>query len=118
MRSSSSGADRLCRRMCGMLAHLVAYVGALALLAIVGGHLWDELLEKTEAYRIFRHPEGGRQDILWAQQRGDPREMLLGLAGIPRNMPTARHASIGRQDAGFHATFSFGAALCDAVWLN
>jgi hypothetical protein len=28
---------------CGMLAHLVAYVGALALLAIVGIHLWDEL---------------------------------------------------------------------------
>jgi hypothetical protein len=79
--------------MCGMLAHLVAYVGALALLAIVGGHLWDELLEKTEAYRIFRHPEGGRQDILWAQQRGDPREMLLGLAGIPRKIPIARHRS-------------------------
>jgi hypothetical protein len=28
---------------CGMLARLVAYVGALALLAIVGIHLWDEL---------------------------------------------------------------------------
>jgi hypothetical protein len=28
---------------CGMLAHLVAYVGALALLAIVGIRLWDEL---------------------------------------------------------------------------
>jgi len=28
---------------CGMLARLVAYVGALALLAIVGTHLWDEL---------------------------------------------------------------------------
>jgi hypothetical protein len=28
---------------CGMLARLVAYVGALALLAIVGVHLWDEL---------------------------------------------------------------------------
>jgi hypothetical protein len=28
---------------CGMLAHLVAYVGALALLAILGIHLWDEL---------------------------------------------------------------------------
>jgi hypothetical protein len=26
-----------------LLAHLVAYVGALALLAIVGIHLWDEL---------------------------------------------------------------------------
>jgi hypothetical protein len=28
---------------CGMLARLAAYVGALALLAIVGIHLWDEL---------------------------------------------------------------------------
>jgi hypothetical protein len=28
---------------CGMLAHLVLYVGALALLAIIGIHLWDEL---------------------------------------------------------------------------
>jgi hypothetical protein len=28
---------------CGMLARLVAYVGALALLAIVGIHLWDQL---------------------------------------------------------------------------
>ena len=28
---------------CGMLARLVAYVGTLALLAIVGTHLWDQL---------------------------------------------------------------------------
>jgi hypothetical protein len=28
---------------CGMLALLVLYVGALALLAIIGIHLWDEL---------------------------------------------------------------------------
>jgi hypothetical protein len=28
---------------CGMLAHLALYVGALALLAIIGIHLWDEL---------------------------------------------------------------------------
>jgi len=83
-----------------MLAHLVAYVGALALLAIVGIHLWDELPasdalkpppeqiwrvlcahtrafavsefdlpEKTEAYEILRHPDGGRKDILrWGPQ--------------------------------------------------
>jgi len=81
-----------------MLARLVAYVGALALLAIFGTHLWDELqagvalepsakvswslaarshpafavsqlnlLGKTEAYEIFRHPEGGRKDVFrWA----------------------------------------------------
>ena len=28
---------------CGMLARLIAYVGTLALLAIVGVHLWDQL---------------------------------------------------------------------------
>src|SRR5882724_7958392 len=28
---------------CGVLAYLVAYVGALALLAIIGIHLWDQL---------------------------------------------------------------------------
>jgi hypothetical protein len=44
-----------------MLARAIAYVGALALLAIVGSHVWDELLEKTETYRIFRHPEGERE---------------------------------------------------------
>jgi hypothetical protein len=87
--------NSLADECCGMLARLVAYVGALALLAIVGIHLWDELPareaaeasvkagwsvatrshpafavsqldlpEKTEAYEIRRHPEGGRKDIL------------------------------------------------------
>jgi hypothetical protein len=88
--------------VCGMLARLTAYVGALALLAIVGIHLWDELPvgdaiepsakaswsvaarsypafavsqfdfpEKTEAYEILRHPEGGRKDVLrWAARDG------------------------------------------------
>jgi hypothetical protein len=82
---------------CGTLARLIAYVGALALLAIVGLHFWDELpgkatapsataawspatrsypafavsqsesVEKTASYEIFRHPGGGRKDILrWA----------------------------------------------------
>jgi hypothetical protein len=77
------------------LAHLAAYVGALALLAMAGLHLWDELpvtaateatpragwslasrshpafavipldnQSKTETYEIFRHPEGGRRDVL------------------------------------------------------
>jgi hypothetical protein len=79
---------------CGTLARLFAYVGVLALLAIAGIHLWDELPaglpsepsakvgwsvavrsypafavsqfdlpEKTEAYQILRHPEGGRKDV-------------------------------------------------------
>jgi hypothetical protein len=82
----------------GMLARLIAYVGTLALLAIVGIHLWDQLAvaeadepsaaagwsvatcshpafavsqfdlpEKTETYAIFRHPLGGRRDVIrWA----------------------------------------------------
>jgi hypothetical protein len=35
--------NSLADECCGMLAHIVAYVGALALLAILGIHLWDEL---------------------------------------------------------------------------
>ena len=78
----------------GTLARLIAYVGALALLAIVGVHFWDELpsremgpsaravwspatrsypafavsqpesFEKTASYEILRHPGGGRKDVL------------------------------------------------------
>ena len=79
---------------CATAARLIAYVGALALLGMVGVHLWDELpplaavepaarpgwsrasrsrpafavsspdlFEKSEAYDIFRHPEGGRKDV-------------------------------------------------------
>jgi len=89
---------------CGMLARLIAYVGALALLAIVGIYLWDQLPvaeaaepaaqadwsvasrtqpafavsqfdlpDKTEAYGIFRHPEGGRKDVFrWTVQGEKP----------------------------------------------
>lgn len=84
----------------GTLARLVAYVGALGLLAMIGLNLWDELpavattqpapkagwslasrshpafavtpmdnQSKTETYEIFRHPEGGRKDVLhWMAQ--------------------------------------------------
>jgi hypothetical protein len=78
----------------GTLARLFVYVGALALLAIVGIHLWDQLPDlnleasapaswsvatrsppafaisqpefdvKTSAYEIIRHPLGGRKDII------------------------------------------------------
>ena len=78
----------------GTLARLFAYVGILALLAIVGIHLWDqrpdmslepaapmgwstatrssqafaisqpEFAGKTDSYEIFRHPLGGRKDII------------------------------------------------------
>jgi hypothetical protein len=78
------------------LARLIAYVGALALFAIVSLNFWDQLRldtaaaepaeppaftlaarshpafavssldlpEKSESYDIFRHPAGGRKDIL------------------------------------------------------
>ena len=79
---------------CATLARLFAYVGALALLAIVGIHLWDQLPDaaleagaqigwskatrsypafaisqpefvgKTDTYEILRHPLGGRKDII------------------------------------------------------
>src|SRR5882757_4240024 len=88
----------------GVLARLIAYVGALALIAIIGVSLWDELpfrgsgdpaaksawsvaarsypgfavsqfdsSGKTETYEIFRHPDGGRKDVLrWAAQGEKP----------------------------------------------
>ena len=80
--------------VCGTLVRLVAYVVMLALLAIGGIYLWEQLpdatamepaardswslasrsspafaisrfdsQDKTEAYAIFRHPEGGRKDL-------------------------------------------------------
>jgi hypothetical protein len=77
----------------GMLARLFLYMGVLALLAILGFHLWDllpdpelvpaakaewsaatrsypafavsqfDLSDKTETYEILRHSEGGRKDV-------------------------------------------------------
>jgi hypothetical protein len=80
---------------CATLARLIAYLGALALLAILGLHALDQLQfditteaadppaftlasrlrpafavsafdlsEKSVAYEIFRHPGGGRKDVL------------------------------------------------------
>jgi hypothetical protein len=82
----------------GMLMHLAAYLGVLALLVIIGAHLWGKLpagrqsrlepghplipgfrrqpvrfVRKTETYQIFRHPEGGRKDVLrWTAQGEKP----------------------------------------------
>jgi hypothetical protein len=88
----------------GMLLHLAVYLGVLALLAIIGAHLWAELPDnadieppakagwslatrrypacaasqfdlngKTETYEVFRHPEGGRKDVLrWMAQGEKP----------------------------------------------
>lgn len=88
---------------CATLARLIAYVGVLALFAIVGVHFFDQwqldtatepavqpgftlaqrsppafavksldLLEKSGTYEIFRHPEGGRKDVLHWGSRGEP----------------------------------------------
>ena len=95
----------------GTLARLVAYVGVLALLAMAGFHLWDELpdaataepapkagwslalrshpafavnsldlSEKAETYEIFRHPEGGRKDVLHWKAQGTTEGTTQGTA--------------------------------------
>jgi hypothetical protein len=98
-----------------------AYLGVPAPLVTVGTRLQDELLEKTETYRTFRH-RGSADHPSLAAQRGNPvaeRERLLSLQIPPKN-PDYLGASTGWvcQGAGFHATFSLAAALCDAVWPN
>jgi len=89
--------------ICATLARLIAYLCTLALMFIVGIYLWDQLPEmhaeasaqpdwtiatrsipafasnqydliyKSKAYQIFRHPEGGRKDVLrWNAENGRP----------------------------------------------
>ena len=89
--------------VCGTLARLCAYLMTLALMAICGIAPWHHLPDvtametspkiwsqagrtapafavshlvfpnKTEAYEILRHPEGGRKDIFrWAEQDEKP----------------------------------------------
>src|SRR5947199_3896307 len=85
----------------GLLARLIAYVGTLLLIAIVGLSLWEELplkgsgdpaksawsvasrsnpafavsqfdlAGKTETYEILRHPDGGRKDVLRWAAQGE-----------------------------------------------
>src|SRR4051794_13061356 len=80
--------------ICGTLARLIAYLCTLALIAILGIYLWDQLpgaepelatknewslatrsapafavsqfdlSYRTDTYQILRHPEGGRKDVL------------------------------------------------------
>jgi hypothetical protein len=62
-------------------------MGVRALPVIVGTRLQDELLEKTEAYRTFRHPRAPGPSL--GAQRGNPvaeRERLLSLQIPPRNL--------------------------------
>lgn len=85
------------------LSRLFAYVAALALFAALGVYLWQQLpdatapepavaswaiagrlapafatsrldpRDKTEAYEVFRHPEGGRKDVFrWADAAQQP----------------------------------------------
>ena len=88
--------------VCGTLARLIAYLGTLALLFIVGIYLWDQLPDvhepsaapdwtvatrsipafasnqfdlvyKSKSYQIVRHPQGGRKDVLrWNAENGHP----------------------------------------------
>ncbi|MCP4616150.1 MAG: hypothetical protein GY844_06905 [Bradyrhizobium sp.] len=89
--------------ICATLARLIAYLGTLALMFIVGVYLWNQLPEmhaeasaqpdwavatrsipafasnqydllyKSKSYLIFRHPEGGRRDVLrWNAGNGQP----------------------------------------------
>jgi len=64
-----------------------AYLGVPAPLVTVGTRLQDELLEKTEAYRTFRHPRAPGPSL--GAQCGNPvaeRERLLSLQIPPRNL--------------------------------
>jgi hypothetical protein len=93
----SNAADEVC----GTLARLIAYVLTLALLGLIGLSLWDQLPrldtsepakadwmvasrshpayavsrldsdEKSEAYEIVRHPQGGRKDRFHWNSPGD-----------------------------------------------
>lgn len=89
--------------LCGTLARLIAYLCTLALFFLGGVYLWDQLPQmhaetsarpdwtmatrstpafasygfdlsyKSKSYRIFRHPEGGRKDVLrWDGASGQP----------------------------------------------
>jgi len=104
-----------------MLAHLFAYVGIPALLALAGIRLRDELFEKTETYRTFRHPRAPGRPSLGRNAEIQSRTAKGCLASrYLRKISAAWRASVGRacQGAGFHATFWLAAALCDAVWPN
>jgi len=87
-------------KFCATLARLIAYLGALLLLGIIGLHYWDELPaapvepadrpgwslasrplpafavslpninEKSDTYEIFRHPAGGRKDVFQWGRQG------------------------------------------------
>jgi hypothetical protein len=118
--------------VCGTLARLIAYLGALALLFIVGIYLWDQLPEmhteastqpnwtvanrstpafassyadflyKSKSYQIFRHPEGGRKDVLrWDAANGQPIAELEIYRPGGEFEPSAVAGGIGVADSKF-----------------
>ena len=117
---------------CGTLARLIAYCGTLALLFIVGVYLWDQLPDmhaetsarpdwtlatrstpafasnqydlayKTKSYQIFRHPEGGRRDVLrWNAGNGRPIAELEIYRPGGEFEPSAVSGSAGMVDSKF-----------------
>ena len=85
---------------CGMLARLIAYVGTLALLAIVGVHLWDQLpdIADAEPPREGRL-ERGRAHAAGIRYRSDQihpiKQWVMKSSGIPK--VAARTSSAGRR---------------------
>ena len=96
-------------------------MGVRALLVIVGTRLQDESLEKTEAYRTFRHP--GRQVVPRLRRNAEipvaEREWPLCPQIPPKNLDClARFDRARLPRCWFSCNFSLTAALCDAVWPN
>ena len=111
--------------VCAMVARLFAYVGTLALIAILAVHFWDQLpslaggggirpdwsladhsqpafalgmpdqVDRSIAYTILRHPQGGRKDIFsWPGLGNRP----LAELEIYRLGDEAASASLPQQD--------------------
>src|SRR5450631_380342 len=91
--------NSLADECCGMLAHPVAYVGALALLAIVGIHLWDQLPAGEAAGASAKSLERGhalasgvcRQSVRFCPKNRDLRD-----PPAPRERPQG-HLARGRR---------------------
>ena len=83
---------------CGMLARLIAYVGTLALLAIVGVHLWDRLPEIADADTVRaggleRWPRARTRRLPSARPICPIKQSLMRFSGIPK--AAARMSSAG-----------------------